>query len=95
MIMQQFLLRSLRTPLLHGLLWLCLAGTTQALERTILVLGDIISAAYGMSLQQGWVALMSERLESEFPGYTVVNASISGETTGGGLRRLPSLLGQH
>lgn len=62
---------------------------------TILVLGDSISAAYGLDLEQGWVALMQQRLEREHPGWAVVNASISGETSGGGIRRLPRLLEQH
>jgi len=75
----------------------CLACPVQvqASQRTILVLGDSISAAYGMSLQQGWVALMAEQLHSHPGQYSVVNASISGETTAGGLRRLPDLLQQH
>ncbi len=66
-----------------------------AQPRTLLVLGDSISAAYGMSLQEGWVALLEEKLEQSHPGVRVVNASISGETTGGGLRRLPGLLDEH
>ena len=59
------------------------------------MLGDSISAAYGMSLQQGWVAQLAGRLEQDYPQYTVVNASISGETTAGGRRRLPLLLEEH
>lgn len=74
---------------------LCLAGSTGTWAQSILVLGDSISAAYGMSLEQGWVALMGDRLAQEFPESDVVNASISGETTSGGLRRLPALLQQH
>jgi len=61
----------------------------------VLVLGDSISAAYGMSLEQGWVAMMSEALVEDYPDHRVVNASISGDTTAGGLRRLPELLQQH
>ena len=52
-------------------------------ERRILVLGDSISAAYGMSLEQGWVALLEEHLEAQDSGFSVVNASISGETSDG------------
>jgi len=59
------------------------------------VLGDSISAAYGMSLEQGWVALLAGRVAENHPQYTIVNASISGETTAGGLRRLPALLEEH
>ena len=96
MIMQRFLYRYLRAGLAFGLLWLALIATAQAREHSILVLGDSISAAYGMSLEQGWVALLAGQLEREYPRqYTVVNASISGETSAGGLRRLPALLQQH
>lgn len=62
---------------------------------TVLIHGDSISAAYGMSLEQGWVALLEQTLAQEFPTLKMVNASISGETTEGGLRRLPSLLEEH
>ena len=62
--------------------------------RPILVLGDSISAAYGLSLEQGWVALLESRLENEDRPYHTVNASISGDTSAGGLRRLPALLHQ-
>lgn len=61
----------------------------------VLVLGDSISAAYGMSLEQGWVALLQERLRDEYPSLQMINGSISGETTVGGLQRLPALLSQH
>tara|TARA_R110001599_G_scaffold353795_2_gene597933 strand:+ start:77864 stop:78403 length:540 start_codon:yes stop_codon:yes gene_type:complete len=60
-----------------------------------MVLGDSISAAYGMSLEQGWVALLEKQLELGVPPVEVINASISGETTAGGLRRLPELLVLH
>jgi acyl-CoA thioesterase-1 len=59
------------------------------------VLGDSISAAYGMSLEQGWVAQLDARLQQRSPQYRVVNASISGETSVGGLQRLPALLLEH
>ena len=61
----------------------------------MLVVGDSISAAYGMSLEQGWVALLETRLRDEYPQLTAVNASISGDTSAGGLRRLPRLLAEH
>ncbi len=60
-----------------------------------MVLGDSISAAYGMSLQQGWVSLLGDELAERDPPWQVVNASISGDTTAGGLRRLPALLDTH
>ena len=64
-------------------------------SRTILVIGDSISAAYGMDLEQGWVAQLQTRIDNEGLAYKVVNASISGDTTAGGLRRLPPLLFEH
>jgi acyl-CoA thioesterase I len=63
--------------------------------RTIVVLGDSLSAGYGIKVQQGWVSLLSQRLASEGYGYNVVNASVSGETTQGGLARLPRALETH
>ena len=66
-----------------------------ASERTILVFGDSLSAAYGLPPEQGWVALLAQRLESEGYGYRVVNASVSGETSEGGRARLPRALALH
>lgn len=61
----------------------------------ILVLGDSLSAEYGLQRGQGWVQLLSNRLQQNGSNYTVVNASISGDTTSGGRSRLPALLKQH
>lgn len=61
----------------------------------ILVMGDSLSAAYGLSSEQGWVALMERDLNKKFPNCEVINASISGETTAGGKSRLPKLLETH
>ncbi len=63
--------------------------------RTILVFGDSISAGYGIPVGQGWVALLQAKLEGLGYGYRVVNASVSGETTAGGLDRLPRALALH
>jgi acyl-CoA thioesterase-1 len=63
--------------------------------KTILVFGDSLSAAYGIAAKRGWVALLAERLQRERLDYSVVNASISGETTAGGVSRLPRALAQH
>lgn len=59
------------------------------------MLGDSISAGYGIKLEEGWASLLQARLESEGYGYRVVNASVSGETTSGGLARLPRALTLH
>lgn len=76
---------------------LMLPGISQASEQppVILVLGDSISAGYGMPADQGWVTLLQQRLKQQAYPYQVINASISGETTQGGLTRLPALLRQH
>ena len=64
-------------------------------RKTVLVLGDSLSAEYGLARGSGWVALLGERLAREKRPVAVVNASISGDTTAGGRTRLPSLLAQH
>ena len=61
----------------------------------LLILGDSISAAYGIRREKGWVALLEQKLTQEQESYEVINASISGETTGGALARLPGLLKQY
>lgn len=62
---------------------------------TILVFGDSLSAAYGLQTEQGWPTLLAQRLKTEQLPYQVVNASISGETTAGGLSRLSQAISQH
>lgn len=64
-------------------------------SRKVLVVGDSLSAEYGLPRGSGWVALLQARLAREAVAATVVNASISGDTTAGGLSRLPTLLAQH
>ncbi len=66
-----------------------------AQQQTLLVLGDSLSAAHNIELEQGWVALLEQRLQQTQPDWQVINASISGETSSGGLTRLPELLQQH
>lgn len=63
--------------------------------RTVLVVGDSLSAGHGIDQDESWVALLSRRLGSEGYGYAVVNASITGDTTTGGLKRLPRALKLH
>jgi acyl-CoA thioesterase-1 len=70
-------------------------GTAAPSAPTILVLGDSLSAAYGMRVEEGWVALLQGRLRTEGYGHRVVNASTSGETTGGALARLPRAIERH
>lgn len=67
----------------------------RAAEPTLLVLGDSLSAEYGLPRGSGWVTLLEQRLARERKALRVVNASISGETTFGGRSRLPALLAQH
>jgi acyl-CoA thioesterase-1 len=64
-------------------------------SKTLLVVGDSLSAEYGLARGSGWVALLDARLAREKRPYTVVNASISGDTTSGGRSRLPALLAKH
>lgn len=66
-----------------------------ATPRTVLVMGDSLSAAYNLAPEQGWVALLGKRLAAEHPGWTVANASISGETTAGGASRITAELARH
>ena len=79
------------------LLGLTLIGPAQAqdpIKPTLLVTGDSLSAEYGIARGTGWVALLSNRLKQEGSSWEIMNASISGETTSGGLTRLPKLLAQ-
>ena len=81
---------------LVSLLALSAAGAAQATaKRTIVVLGDSLSAGYGIKVQEGWVNLLAQRLATEGYGYKVVNASVTGETTQGGVSRLPRVLELH
>ena len=79
-------------PVVLALL-LALATTPAYAAKTILVLGDSLSAGYGIAQGRGWVHLLAQSLAGS--DYQVVNASISGETTHGGLDRLPTLLARH
>ena len=90
------------TSMMLGLLmWMAVPSTDAATPAAatpapaILVVGDSISAGYGLAANEGWVALLQNRLKSQGYGYRVVNASVSGETTTGGLARLPRALSVH
>lgn len=80
-------------------LWLALAAAALPAQAAgppvILVLGDSLSAGYGLVPGQGWVSLLQQRLKKEGYGHRVVNASVSGETTDGGLARLDRALAMH
>jgi len=75
--------------------WLLLLAVPSVHGQTLLVVGDSISAAYGLEIERGWVSLLQQRLTERGLSYQVVNASISGDTSAGGRNRLPSLLEQH
>src|SRR4029077_14278542 len=77
-----------------GLVFIALQNAV-ASDHTILVLGDSLSAALGIRPEQGWVALLAQRLQAQGYGYQIVNASVSGETTSRGLERLPRALQHH
>ncbi|SIT31518.1 acyl-CoA thioesterase-1 [Achromobacter sp. MFA1 R4] len=71
------------------------AAAQGSAPRTVLVVGDSLSAEYGIKRGTGWVPLLSARISEQYPKFQVVNASISGDTTSGGVARLPALLRQH
>ena len=75
--------------------WQLHAASPPAMTGPILVVGDSLSAEYGLKRGTGWVALLEKQLASEKKAVRVVNASISGDTTSGGRSRLPALLAQH
>jgi acyl-CoA thioesterase-1 len=83
---------------MHRFLWLVVLGMVasfavqSAPAKTVLVLGDSLSAAHNIATDQGWVHLLAVRLGKMRPAWTVVNASISGETSLSGRNRLPALL---
>lgn len=86
------MLHSRWLPVIALALTTLLAGQVRAETPVVLVLGDSLSAAYGIPVDQGWVSLLQHRLaERGFP-HRVVNASISGDTSSGGLNRLPAAL---
>ena len=74
---------------------LAASASAYSAPKTVLVLGDSLSAEYGLARGAGWVALLEQKLKAEKIDARIVNASISGETTSGGRARLPALLNQH
>ncbi|WP_342118667.1 arylesterase [Pseudoduganella sp. OTU4001] len=71
------------------------ATNAYSASKTVLVVGDSLSAEYGISRGTGWVALLEQRLKEQKVPANVINASVSGETTSGGRTRLPALLSKH
>lgn len=76
------------------LLWSVAAQAAQPAP-VVLVFGDSLSASYGIPADRGWVSLLERRIQQKKPGYRVVNASISGETTSGGRYRIEPILAEH
>lgn len=74
---------------------LCLSAPAHSATKTVLVLGDSLSAEYGLPRGTGWVSLLEKQIRSEKINAALINASISGETTAGGKARLPKLLEQY
>ena len=89
------LVRWLARILLSACLALGALAAHAAVAPVLMVLGDSISAGYGLATGEGWVNLLTERLRHDGYPYQVVNASISGDTTAGGRARLPALLEEH
>lgn len=87
-------LRNLSVALLAMLSWSVSASAYSA-PKTVLVVGDSLSAEYGIARGAGWVALAEQKLKAQKLDVNVVNASVSGETTSGGRTRLPQLLAKH
>ncbi len=87
--------RFLIPTLLALVLALASSARAESVPPVLLVVGDSISAGYGLAAGKGWVTLLTERLRFEGYRYTVVNASITGDTTAGGRARLPALLTQY
>lgn len=75
-------------------LFALIAQLTYANQPTVLIMGDSLSAGYGIKLEEGWVNLLQQELTKKAPA-KIINASVSGETSSGGLTRLPALLNQH
>jgi len=86
---------TIQRTVVGGLLMLAASASAYSAPKTVLVVGDSLSAEYGLVRGTGWVALLEKKLKAEKVDAAIVNASISGETTSGGLTRLPALLAQH
>jgi acyl-CoA thioesterase-1 len=83
------------TQWMFGALLMVAAALAHSAPKTVLVLGDSLSAEYGLARGSGWVALLEQKLKAEKIDAAIINASISGETTSGGRTRLPALLAKY
>ncbi len=83
-----------RSGLALALCFICISVSVAAPTK-MLIVGDSLSAAYRLDTRQGWVALAEQQLRVEHPGFELINGSVSGETSAGGLARLPALLDKH
>jgi acyl-CoA thioesterase-1 len=84
------------THIIHLVILILGLFSSPIMAKNILVLGDSISAAYGFGVEEGWVNLLAIRLkQQDHTDYTLINASVSGNTTGDGFNRLPALLKKH
>ena len=83
------------SKLLFTVIFLLMPWSVLAKPQTILVFGDSISAGYGIDVTQGWVSLLQKKLVESNSQYSIINASISGETSAGGLSRIDALLVTH
>ena len=82
----------MRCRLLSLLLLSLLSMNLWAGQKTLMVFGDSLSAAYGLDVREGWVSLLEQKMLKSHPHWQIVNLSISGETTSGGLSRLPAAI---
>ncbi len=94
---RQGIVKQVQTLLIAAALTLLHLGSAAAQNKapSLLVMGDSLSAAYGLKVEQGWVSLLAKKLEQEGNRWRVVNASISGETTAGGASRISNELKRH
>jgi acyl-CoA thioesterase I len=94
---RQGIVKQVQTLLIAAALTLLHLGSAAAENKasSLLVMGDSLSAAYGLKVEEGWVSLLAKKLEQEGSRWQVVNASISGETTAGGASRISGELKQH
>ncbi len=89
------MLKGLKKWAVGALLLITATGNAYSAPKTVLVLGDSLSAEYGIVRGSGWVALLEQKLKAQHIDAVIINASISGETTSGGRARLPKLIELH